>query len=106
MNLQKVKFEEMDTLDYGLSRKSWEGDFEVEDAKIPLELVLTEYAGDTKHDKYFSVDIIQAPFKSMGDEFDSLEEALKDCENRIFEYYDDYQLSDNSESHEYKVGEY
>ncbi len=76
---------------YGLSRKYAELDYEIDDTTIPLELILTEYAGDKDHDEYFSIDIKQGQ-TFFGDEFSTLEEAFQDAEYRISELYDAYEI--------------
>lgn len=91
-----LTFEELETPEItpGLSRKAWDGDYCIEDIKIPLELILTEYAGDSQHDAYFSIDVKQGSRKFTGDEFTSLEEALDDADNRICDLYNAEELSE------------
>lgn len=93
MSLQKVKFTEIETLEpvYGLVQKYAEVDYEIDGVELPLELTLTEYAGDKEHDQYFSIDIKQGQ-TWFGDEFASFEEALLDAEYRILELYDSYEI--------------
>ena len=97
-----LRFEELETAEIqpGLSRKSWEGDYNLEGEMIPLELILTEYSGDNLHDQYFSIDIKQGTRKFFGDEFTSMEEALEDADNRICDLYNADELTNDS------VGDY
>ena len=91
-----LRFEEIETpeIQPGLSRKAWDGQYVIEDVKIPLELILTEYSGDTKHDAYFSVDIKQGGRRFLGDEFTSIEEALEDADNRICDLFNADELEE------------
>ncbi len=107
MNLEKLKFQEIPSNDPTLTKKVWEGDFLIDGiTKVPLELVLTEFAGNKIHDIFFSIDICQGSAKFEGDEFESLREALLDAQNRIYDLYDNYQLEANDNVAEYKWGEY
>ncbi len=94
MSLNKLKFTEIETKEIksGFNHKYWDGDYELDGEKIPLDITITEYAGDNLHDMYFSVDIRQGSKKFLGDEFSSLKEAFKDAENRIEEAFYSYEL--------------
>lgn len=94
MSLRIEQFTEIETPEpvYGLSRKYADINYEIDDSTLPLELVLTEYAGDTEHDEYFSVDIKQSGQIWHGDEFSTLEEAFLDAEYRILELFDSYEI--------------
>lgn len=94
MNLKLEQFTEMETPEpvYGLSRKCAEIEYDIDDVLIPLELVLTEYAGDTEHGEYFSVDIKQGGRTWHGDEYETLEDAFLDAEYRILELFDSYEI--------------
>ena len=89
-----LRFEELETPEVtpGISRKFWDGGYKVEDVTIPLELILTEYSGDNKHDAYFSLDIKQGGRRFLGDEFTSMEEALEDADNRIVDLFNGDEL--------------
>ena len=72
---------------YGLNQKYWSGDVEVEDGSfIPLDMTLTEYAGDRDSDVYFTVDFKQGKLYH-GDEFETAEEALEDAFIQIEDLY-------------------
>lgn len=93
MNLKQVKFTEIETAEtvYGRVQKYAEVDYEIDGEFLPLELTLTQYAGDNDHDEYYSIDVKQGQ-TWFGDEFATLEDALLDAEYRILELFDSYEI--------------
>jgi hypothetical protein len=108
MKLKLEDFYKIETAKYGVDQRFWEGDYILEydsgKVKIPLELTLTEYAGDPEHDKYFSIDIHQGK-THYGDEFETLEEALQDLQFRIDDFYQGDILMSNEEIRWSMVGD-
>ncbi len=97
MSLKIENFTEIETavILSGFNHKYWEGDYILDDFKIPVELTLTEFAGDVGDSNGFTVDIRQGAKLFHGDEFSSAEEALKDAEFRIEDLFDNYELADD-----------
>lgn len=95
MNLKTVNFEAINDVPElaGLTRKYTTFEYDYEGTLIPLELTLNEFQGNDVHDKYFSIDIFQGPKKYLGDEFETLDEAIADAEYRIEDYYESGNLN-------------
>jgi len=90
-------FTEIETADYGIKQLYWEGNYITDDgSRIPLEMTVTEYAGDKDHYAYFSVDFRQDKQKNFGrDEFETLDEALLDAHFRIEDLYQGEEILDD-----------
>ncbi len=100
MNLTLKDFTKLETSS-GEEQYFWSGDYIIEydegQVKLPLELTLSEGEENNEYDKSFNI-VIRQGQKFHGDEFNTLEEALKDLSFRVQDLYEYGDLTESDKN--------